>query len=132
MMLSGISGRIPGSVTGVPAGASQAWYGWPASLPSSVTMGVAASWPRTGCSTSATVASVNRMRAPASATMPARLSGVDDGASGATTTPARTAPRYTAAYSIEDDAQMAMASPGRTPSRASAAAMRSMAASRPA
>ena len=47
----------------------------------------------------------------ASSTMRARLAGVELGASGATTTPARKAPRKTAAYSIDELAQIAIASP---------------------
>jgi hypothetical protein len=47
--------------------------------------------------------------------MSAMVCGVDEGASGATATPARRAPRNTAAYSSEVPAQMAMASVGRMP-----------------
>jgi hypothetical protein len=47
--------------------------------------------------TSAAEASLNRMRASASEIMRARLAGVEPGASGATATPARSAPRNTAA-----------------------------------
>ena len=45
----------------------------------------------------AAAASTNSMRASASAIMRARLAGVEPGASGATATPARNAPRKTAA-----------------------------------
>ena len=85
----------------------------------------------TAAKLAAVPASTNSSFAPESASMPARLFAVSPGASGATTTPARRAPRKTAAYSTEALAQTAIASCGRTPSRCSAAAMRSISASSP-
>ncbi len=71
----------------------------------------------------------NKSLAPQSAIIAAREAGVEEGASGAIATPARKAPRKTAAYSIEVAAQIAIASPAPTPSRCKAAATRSMMAS---
>ena len=59
----------------------------------------------------ATGSSRNRIFAPQSASIVAKASGVDDGASGATATPARSAPRKIAPYSTHDAAQIAMTSP---------------------
>jgi hypothetical protein len=74
-------------------------------------------------------ASTNSRLACASATMRARLDGVLPGASGATTTPARSAPRKTNACITDGAPHSAIASPGTSPSRCSAAATRSMRAS---
>ncbi len=71
-------------------------------------------------------ASRNRILAPQSASIVANASGVDDGASGATATPARKAPRKIAPYSTHEAAQIEMASPACTPSRCNEAATRSI------
>jgi len=55
--------------------------------------------------------------APQSAIIAASDSGVEEGASGAATQPARSAPRKMAAYSIEEAATIATAWPCATPSR---------------
>ena len=86
-------------------------------------------FPVTGSSVFATPASRKSSFAPASAAMPASSSAVHEGARGATTTPARSAPMYTAAYSMEVVAQIAIASRGARPSRCKAAATRSSKAS---
>ena len=83
----------------------------------------------TGSRCCADGASTNNSRAEASISMVSRLSALADGASGATATPARKAPRNTIAYSMELSAQIAMASPGPTPSRCNAAATSLMRAS---
>jgi hypothetical protein len=77
----------------------------------------------------ATDSSRNSNLARLSANMVARLSALDEGASGATAAPARRAPRNTAAYSMHDGAQIAIDSPQATASRWSEAATRSINAS---
>src|ERR1700691_2170180 len=59
-------------------------------------------------------ASTKTSAASQSAIIAARLADVEDGASGATAIPARKAPRKTARYSTEADAQIAIAPRGRT------------------
>src|SRR3954447_13648220 len=54
----------------------------------------------------AVASSMNRIFAFASFTMAAKSWGVEDGASGATATPARSAPRNVAAYSSELNAEI--------------------------
>jgi len=73
---------------------------------------------------------MNKIFAAASFTIAAKSVGVDDGASGATATPARNAPRNTAAYSIEDSAQIEIASRGLRPLACNDAAIRSISTSK--
>src|SRR3954467_2050459 len=54
----------------------------------------------------AVASSMNRIFAPESFTIAAKSCGVEDGAKGATATPARNAPRKVATYSIELEAQI--------------------------
>ena len=94
MMLKGQPGC---GVTGcgrLPGGASQCSRSRPAVEPSSVMRGMPSG---SGAISSAAAASANNSIAPASSIMRARLAGVAPGASGATATPARSAPRNTAA-----------------------------------
>ena len=77
-----------------PSCASQASNASPAEEPSSATDRTAIG---AGFWASATPASRKNSLAPQSATMPAMASGVEDGAIGATATPARKPPRNTAA-----------------------------------
>jgi hypothetical protein len=128
MMLNGQSGRIATGFGWLPAGASQFEKRVPAADSSSAIQGTAIRV-RTGASSAATAASTKNRRASALAAMSAMVCGVEEGASGATATPARRAPRNTAAYSSEVPAQMAMASVGRMPSRCRVAATRSIIAS---
>ena len=55
---------------------------------------------------------MNRIFAPESFTIAAKSCGVEDGAKGATATPARNAPRKVATYSIELKAQIEITSRG--------------------
>jgi DICT domain-containing protein len=83
----------------------------------------------TSPSASAALASTNSRRASASATIERKLAGVTDAASGATTAPARNAPRKIVAYRAELRPQIAIACPARTPSRCRLAATRFISAS---
>ena len=83
----------------------------------------ATAWPS---SAAAIGSSRNRIFAPQSDSIVANASGVDEGASGATATPARSAPRNIAPYSTHDAAQIEMTSPACTPSRCNEAATRSI------
>ena len=125
MMLNGASGSTATGCARTPSGMSHAASGSPALLPSSVTRRSvpASSLPAVAF---ALAASTKRCRAPESATMAASCSGVALGGSGAATTPARSAPRNTATYSIDVAAQIAATSPAAQPSRCSDAATRSI------
>jgi hypothetical protein len=91
MMLKGQPGSIATGAGWLPGAASQSSSGWPAAEPSRDMHGTD---PDPALPTvSAEPASVNSRRAPASTSMRANASGVLPGASGATTTPARSAPR---------------------------------------
>src|SRR4051812_18656254 len=74
----------------------------------------------------AVVSSMNRIFAPESFTIAAKSCGVEDGASGATATPARNAPRKVATYSMLLDAHIEITSGGLNPSACIAAAARSI------
>src|SRR3569623_2954549 len=111
MMVNAQSGRISTGACVAPGAASQSLNGRAASLSSSA-ISVARIDARTGAIASPTVLSTNSSRASASSAIVARLSGEEEGASGATATPARNAPRNTAAYAIEVAAQLALASRG--------------------
>src|SRR3954449_8009021 len=80
----------------------------------------------------AVVSSMKRIFAPESFAIAAKSCGVDDGASGATAMPARSAPRKAATYSIELDAQIEITSHGCSPSACSDAATRSIRSLKPA
>lgn len=98
MMLNGCSGPTSTGCGAAPSGASHSIHGVPAPASSSATSGSAPAPSITAGGTAALpCASANSRRAWASPSMDAMASGVTDGASGATTTPARRAPRYTAA-----------------------------------
>ena len=114
MMLNAQPGSISTAGAVAPSGASQASKGWPTSEPSRDTFGAATA---TSPISLATAASTKKILAPESAIITPRLSAVDEGANGATATPARRAPKNAATYSIEVEAQMAMTSRGPTPSR---------------
>src|SRR5438552_2041306 len=107
MMLKAQSGSGLTGFGRAPIGASQDWSDAPAG-DSSRAMRFAAILAAAVSSVAATVASRKNSLAPASAAMPASSSAVHEGASGATTAPARSAPRYTAAYSIDVPAQLAI------------------------
>ena len=95
MMLKAVPGCTSAGSGVAPSGASQSTSERPMAEPSSATRAMPP-----GCAgpiTSAAPASAKRMRASASEIMRARLAGVEPGASGATATPARSAPRNTAA-----------------------------------
>src|ERR1044072_5166911 len=103
MMLKVQSGSIETGGGRVPGAAHQALNGPPHPLSSSDT--------RSGASAEAPIAaavasSMNRIFAPESFTIAAKSCGVEDGAKGATATPARNAPRKVATYSIELKAQI--------------------------
>ncbi len=126
MMLNGQSGCTSTGAGVAPAGSSQASKARPGAMPSSETQREGSA--RSPSAASA-AASTNSSLACASPSIDAKLSGVTDGASGATTTPARRAPRNTAAWRGELCAQIAIASPGFRPARCSEAATRSISAS---
>ncbi len=69
---------------------------------------------------------VKKSFAPASEIIVAMVSGVEEGASGAVTTPIDSAPRNKVAYSMEVEAQTEMASRCLTPSRCRLAATRAI------
>ena len=95
MMLKAQSGLGFTSLKVVPAGATQSLSCWPTGEPSSETRGM---FNASAAFTASPVASsVKRIFTSASVSMPCSCSGVDPGASGATTTPARSAPRKMAA-----------------------------------
>jgi hypothetical protein len=128
MMLKPWSGS---TVTGsgfAPFGASHASKAIPAAEPSSATR-LAVIWPATPSSCFATPASRKNTFAPLSFSIITRLSGVEDGASGATIAPARRMPKKVAPYSTEVVAQTAATSASFTPSRCRATAMRSISSS---
>src|SRR6187549_3308627 len=104
MMLNGQSGPGATGAGTVPAGASQSSNGRPALDPSRPIRGTSGAV--VPGKLAAVPASTNSSFAPESASMPARLFAVSPGASGATTAPARSAPRKTAAYSTEALAQI--------------------------
>lgn len=107
----------------VPGAAIQPENGAPALLSSNA---IRRRSPGSGASFMAPAAnaSMNNNLAPQSCTIAAKSRGVEDGASGATATPARSAPRNVTTYSAEDSAQIAMLSHGWTPSRCKAAVTR--------
>ena len=91
MMLKGQAGSIATGAGWLPVAASQSASGRPTADPSRDIRGTV---PSPALPTvSAELVSVNSTLAPASASMRANASGVLPGASGATTTPARSAPR---------------------------------------
>ena len=96
-MLNGIAGRISTGRGVLPAGASQRSNGVPSASSSSATSEGAAPPLASPARTGAALASTNSSRASASPTIERKLAGVTDAASGATTTPARSAPRKSAA-----------------------------------
>src|SRR3954471_4917482 len=123
MMLKVQSGSI-GTGRGLVAGAAHhALHGRPHPPSSSDTRhGASAETP-----IAAAVAwSMNRIFAPESFTIAAKSCAAEDGATGATATPARKAPRKAATYSIELDAQIEITSRGCSPSACIAAATRSI------
>ena len=95
MMLKAQSGAGVTVMNGAPRGASQASRLRPASEASRAMRATDA--PRAAAKASAVPASTKSSFAPASSSMAARLSLLPPGASGATATPARKAPRKTAA-----------------------------------
>jgi hypothetical protein len=103
MMLNGAPGSICTACGFAPSGASQ----------SPIDIGISRNDAGSFCPSSAAsiVASRNRIFAPQSASIVTNASGVDDGASGATATPARSAPRKIAPYSTHEAPQMEMTSP---------------------
>src|SRR3978361_1177485 len=110
MMLNGASGATSTCAGALPSGSSQSSNARPgATLPddgSSSEMQSRASPEPPSASSAA--ASAKSQRASASFRTETKLSGVTDGASGATATPARNAPRNTAAYLGEAWPQMAI------------------------
>ncbi len=118
MMLNGSPGAWITGIGVAPGGASQ-----------SASPGPSSAILRAAVSIAACAASWNRIGAPQSAIIAESCSGVADGASGAATQPARSAPSITTAYSSEVAARIATALPRATPSRWSAAATRSIPAS---
>jgi hypothetical protein len=92
MMLKGQSGCSSSGAGFVPGGASQSSSGVPLSVAFSATVRTC-----TPCISGNAAASANSSRACESASIEANCSPVTDGASGATATPARSAPRKTAA-----------------------------------
>ena len=92
MMLKAQPGSTCTAAGRAPAGASQRWNAAPAAESSSATRGTAMRSP-TCATVCAAEASRKKSLASASAIMPASSSPVQEGASGATTTPARSAPR---------------------------------------
>src|SRR5476649_2649591 len=109
MMLKVQSGSIVTSSGFVPGAAHHAPNGRPHAPPSSETRkGASAADPIAA----AVVSSMNRIFAPESFTIAAKSCGVEDGAKGATATPARNAPRKIATYSIELSAQIEITSLG--------------------
>jgi hypothetical protein len=94
MMLKGHSGRISTGAGIAGAGISQSSNLRPGAWPSNEMQGTAgAASPRARSA----AASASSRRGCASASIEAKLCGVTEGASGATATPARSAPRKTAA-----------------------------------
>lgn len=93
MMLNAAAGSTLTGAGCAPSGASQSSKAPPGATPSSEMH----CRPASAGTRSWAALSRNRWRAWASRSMEARLSAVDDGASGATTTPARRAPRNSAA-----------------------------------
>ena len=126
MMLKVQSGAIATAAGRAPWGAIQCVKGSPAEPSSSETRGQAEA---TESKVSRVDSSRNSTCAPQSVTIAARLAGVEDGASGATATPARSAPRNTTRYSTELNAQIAIESRVATPWLRRLAATRSMPAS---
>src|SRR3954468_15475309 len=99
MMLKTDSGSMV-TGDGLARPAHQARNGRPQDASSSATRsGARSSAARPIAATAA--ASMNSTLAPESLTIAAKSAGVEDGAIGATATPARSAPRNVAAYSIE-------------------------------
>src|SRR5437868_12564290 len=119
MILKVQSGSIETGRGRVPGGASQAPKGRPQPRSSRETRNGASA---AGPIADAVVSSMNRIFAPESFTIAAKSCGVDDGASGATATPARNAPRNVATYSIPLSAQTEITSRGFNPSACIAAA----------
>src|SRR3979490_1807090 len=103
MMLKVHSGSIVAGFGFVPGAAHHALHGRPHALSSSDTRNRA---PAQAPIAAAVPWSMNRIFAPESFTIAAKSCGVEDGAKGATATPARNAPRKVATYSIELDAQI--------------------------
>src|ERR1700722_16203688 len=122
-MLNVQSGDISVGAGSAPAGASQSLNLSPPAPSSSAMRGqdmaIDAKVSRVDSSTKTNLA-------PQSAIIAARLAGVDEGASGATAIPARRAPRKTARYSTEADAQVAIESRGAKVARCTLAGTRSI------
>ena len=115
MMLNASAGAISTGAGRAPPGARHCEKGSPAAESSSAIRLIEK--PPALARLAAVDASRKRCVAPLSMTMPASCSAVDDGASGETTTPARSAPRNSVAYSMEVVAQTAMVARCATPSR---------------
>src|SRR3954454_3819166 len=113
MILKVQSGSILTGFGGVPGAAHHARNGRPHPLSSSETVEAASA---ASPIADAVVSSMNRIFAPESFTIAAKSCGVEDGASGATATPARNAPRKVATYSIELNAQIEITSRAFRPS----------------
>ena len=122
MMLKVQSGATSTGLGFAPSGASHRVKASPALLSSSAIRG---RFSAIVSNVSRVEASTNTSAASQSAIIAARLADVEDGASGATAIPARNAPRKTARYSTDAEAQIAIALRGGAPSRCRLAAMRS-------
>jgi hypothetical protein len=127
MILNGASGRMWTASGVAPAGASHLDNAAPLPESSMLMRGTLVV-----SVLAATVFATGSVRkksfAPQSASMVSKESGVAEGGSGATATPARNAPRNTDAYSTFAAPLIAITSPLRRPSRCTAAAMRSISA----
>src|SRR5262245_44747983 len=110
MMLKALPGSILTTAGTAPGGASHVSSDSAREVLSSATS-FEATGGRAEANRLETSASRKRILASQSATNAATVVAVDDGASGATATPARSAPRKTAPYAIEVLAQIAMVSP---------------------
>src|SRR6266568_2698262 len=98
-MLNTQSGSIATAAGFAPLAAHQALNGRPAAPSSSATRNT--NGPTSAVAiAAAAAASMNSTLAPQSFSIAAKSVGVDDGANGATATPARNAPRKAATYSI--------------------------------
>jgi hypothetical protein len=100
MMLNTHSGSTWTGAGFAPSAAHQARNDRPAS-PSSSAMRRTVGTTSAVAIAAAVAPSMNSSLAPESLTIAAKSCGVEDGASGATATPARNAPRKVATYSIE-------------------------------
>src|SRR5262245_24101659 len=105
MMLNAASGSTVTGAGVLSSGASHACTAVPAAPPSMLTS-LSPAGSACPASAEATGASRNRIVAALSASIVTSASGVEDGASGATATPARNAPRNTQTYSMLAVAQM--------------------------